>query len=82
MEDGLGYCTLTRRIHCSKVCGVFIDNYMVEFECQSIVMNMLVILCCLTCSHYLLQNFWITVVFRLCDNIWGTSYLVLNFTIL
>jgi len=35
MEDDLGYCMLTRRIHCNKVCDVLIDNYMVEFECQS-----------------------------------------------
>lgn len=83
MEDDLGYCMLTRRIHCNKVCGVLIDNYMVEFEYQSVVMNMSVILHCLTpCPHYLLQNFRITVVFSFCDNIWGTPCLVLNFTIL
>jgi len=55
MEDDLGYCMLTRRIHCNKVCGMLIDNYVVEFEYQSVVMNMSVILHCLTpCSHYLL----------------------------
>lgn len=82
MEDDLGYCMLTR-IHCNKVCGVLIDNYMIEFEYRSVVMNMSVILHSLTpCSHYLLQNFWITVVFSLRDNIWGTPCLVLNFTIL
>lgn len=39
MEGDLGYCMLTRRIHCNKVCGVLIDNYMVEFDCQSVAMN-------------------------------------------
>jgi hypothetical protein len=63
MENGLGHCMLTRRIHCNKVCGVLIDNYMVEFEYRSVVMDMSVILHSLMpCSHYLLQNFWITVV--------------------
>jgi len=39
MEDDLGYCMLTRRILYNRVCGVLIDNYIVEFECQSVAMN-------------------------------------------